>query len=182
MTHPAPRRSRANLFAILGIAALLVVGGVLAVVVVTSRDSETADPAPTTTAGAADTRLAAERDAALADGEEAVEVFNTLDHRQVEADLDRWESVATGDLLAQMRDKREQYVAQVTNARSTSTGNVLDAGLTELDERAGTARLIAAVSVEVTIEGRQPTTKRTRVTADLERTDDGWKVSQISTL
>jgi Mce-associated membrane protein len=182
MTYQTPRKSRANLFAIIGIAAVLVVGGVVAIVVVSARDSETAEQAPTTTAASADTRVAEERDAALADGGAAVEVFNTLDFRQVEADLDRWESVATGELLTDLRDNRERYVTEVAEARSAATGTVLDAGLTELDERAGTARLIAAVSVEVTVEGQQPTTKQTRATADLERTDDGWKISRLSTL
>jgi Mce-associated membrane protein len=182
MTYPPPRKSRANLFAIIGIAAVLVVGGVVAIVVVSSGDSGADRSAPPTTANAADTRVAEERDAALADGETAVEVFNTLDFRQVEADLDRWESVATGELLTEVRDNRERYVTEITDARSASTGTVLDVGLTELDERAGTARLIAAVSVEVTVEGQQQAKKRTRVTADLERTGDGWKISGLSTL
>ncbi|MGB3442339.1 MAG: hypothetical protein WBA97_26660 [Actinophytocola sp.] len=182
MTYPPPRRSRANLFAILGIAALLVVGGVIAIVVVSSSDGETARPKPTSTTEAADTRLATERDAALADGEAAVEVFNTLDYREAEAGLDRWESVATGELLAELRDNRERYTGQVANARTTSTAEVLDVGLTELDGRAGTAHLIAAVSIEVTADGQQPTTKQTRVTADLARTEDGWKVSRLDTV
>ena len=182
MTYSPPRKSRANLFAIIGIAALLVVGGVIAIVVASSSDSEPANPAPTTSADAADTRLAAERDAALKDGGAAVEVFNTLDYRDIEAGLDRWESAATGELLTQLRDNREQYVTQVANAKSTSTATVLDAGLTDLDERAGTARLIAAVSIDVTVGGQAPTTKRNRLTADLERTDDSWKVSKIGTL
>lgn len=181
MTYPPPRKSRANLFAILGIVALLVVGGVVAIVVVSSSDGETAKPPPTSTSGTADTRLAEARDTALADGAAAVELFNTLDHREVEAGLDLWESVATGDLLTELRDNRERYVTQVANARSTSTADVLDAGLTDLDEEAGTAHLIAAVSVEVTVEGQQPTKKRTRVTADLARTADGWKVSGLGT-
>ncbi|MBB4907053.1 hypothetical protein [Actinophytocola algeriensis] len=182
MTYPPPRKSRANLFAIIGIAALLVVGGVLAIVVVSTRESGTSEQAPTTSAEAADTRFAEERDTALADGEAAVEVFNTLDHREVEAGLDRWESVATGELLTELRDTREQNATRIADAKSTSTADVLDAGLTELDERAGTAHLIAAVSVEVTVDGQQPTRKQTRVTADLERTDDGWKVSRIGTV
>lgn len=184
MTYPPPGKSRANLFAIIGIAVVLVVGGVLAIVVASSGDSDgaTARATPTTTADTADTRIAAARDAALDDGEAAIEVFNSVDYRDVEADLDRWESVATGGLLAEVRKNRQRYVTQVTNAKSASTATVLDLALTDLDERAGTARLIAAMSVDVTIEGQQPTKKRVRMTAELERTDDGWKVSEIGTM
>jgi Mce-associated membrane protein len=179
MTYPAPKKNRTNLIAAISILIVLVVGGVVAVVVTSGGDES---PAPKNTAGSADTRLAAERDAALQDGRDAVEVFNTVDYRTVEADLDRWESVATGELLDEVKKSRPTFVSQVGSVKSTTTATVLDAALTDLDAKAGTARLIAAMSIDVTLEGQAPTNKRNRVSADLERTGDDWKVSRIGTL
>ena len=179
-----PPRSRANLFAVLGIVALLIVGAVVAIVVTTSGDDKkdnTAGSSSTAAPNPAEARTAAARDDALADGRAAVEVFNTLDYRDVDAGLDRWEAVATGELLAQVKSNRATSADQIRQARTATTAEILDAALAEFDEAAGTATLLAAVSVDVTQEGQEPVNKRTRVTATLERDGDDWKVSELST-
>jgi Mce-associated membrane protein len=183
MTYP-PKKSRTNLFAVLGIAAVLVVAGVVAIVVTTGRD----DGTPTRgkpTASAADTRLAAQRDAAVADGTRIAAVFTTLDYETVDSDLDRWESSATGALLDQLKSGREQSANAVTQARSKSKGTVLSAALAEFDPDKGTARLLAAVDVEIAVDvaaGGQPSRKRQRLSVALERTADGWKASALTTV
>ncbi|GAB1515043.1 hypothetical protein [Actinophytocola sp. KF-1] len=187
MTYPQPqRKSRANLVAVLVIVAVLVVGAVVAIVVTTTRDNDrdsTAAPTPTSTANAAEVRTARARDDALADGRAAVEVFNTLDYRHVDEDLDRWESVATGALLTQLTEGRAAAAAQIRQAKSATTAEILDAALSEFDEAKGTATLLAAVSVEVAVPGQEPTTKRLRIVATLDRDGDGdggeWKVSDL---
>lgn len=180
MTYQPPKKSRTNLVAGLAIAALLVVGAVVAIVVTSSGDDSTAAVPGPAAADAAETRAAAARDAALADGCTAVEVFNTLDYRTADEDLDRWESMATGDLLTELRENHDRSRTRIEQARSATTATVLDAALAEFDEAAGTARLLAAVSVKVTVDGQAPTEKRTRVTVSLERDGDGWKASALS--
>ena len=183
MTYQPAPRNRANLYAVLGIVALLVVGAVVAIVVTSSGDDrETGAPTPTSTANAAEVRTAAARDAALDDGRAAAVVLNTLDHRSVDDGLDRWESVATGDLLAELARNRDRNASAIRQARSTTSADVLDAALSEFDEDEGTATLIAAVSVDVTIAGEAPQNKRTRLELALERDGDDWKVSALSTV
>lgn len=180
MTYESPKKNRTNLFAVIGIAVVLVVGAVVAIIVATSGVDNKAAASNTASANAADERAAEARDDALADGRAAVEVFNTLDYRTVEEDLDRWASVATGDLLAELEDNRDQQAARIADARTITTATVLDAALAEFDDRAGTARMLAAVAVEVTPEGQQPVEKRNRMSVSLERDGDDWKVSKLS--
>jgi Mce-associated membrane protein len=174
-----PRKNRTNLFAVLGIAAVLVAAGVIAIVVTACRDDSPTQAKPT--ASAADTRLAAQRDAAVADGTKVAAAFTTLDYETVDADLDRWESFATGVLLDQLKSGREQSADAVTQARSKSKGSVLSAALAEFDADKGTARLLAAVDVEVDAGG-QPSRKRQRLSVTLEKTADGWKASALTTV
>jgi len=174
-------RNRANLIAVLGIVAVLVVGAVVAIVVASSAGDTDDNHLNDNAADPAEARTAAARDDALADGRTAVEVFNTLDYRDVDAGLDRWEAVATGDLLTQVKDNRTTSAAQIRQAKTSTTADILDAALSEFDEAAGTATLLAAVSVDVTRDGEAPVNKRTRITATLERDGDDWKVSELST-
>lgn len=179
---PQPSRNRANLIAVLGIVAVLVVGAVVAIVVATSGDDKKDDNhLNENAADPAEVRTATARDDALADGRTAVEALNTLDHRDVEAGLDRWEAVATGDLLTELKDRREASAAIIRQQKTTTTAEILDAALSEFDEPAGTATLLAAVSVDVVRDGEEPENKRTRLTATLERDGDDWKVSELST-
>lgn len=173
---PPPRRNRTVLFVVLGLVALLVAAGVVAVVLATGSEDGTPKAVPATSgASAADVELAAERDAVLDAGTEAAEVLSTLDFENVEEGLDRWESVATGDLLDQITSSRAQAVQQVQEARTKSVGTVRSAAVAELDADRGTARLLLAVTAEVTVAGGEPTYRQTRVSMTMTRTEDGWK-------
>jgi Mce-associated membrane protein len=179
MNYPPPK-SRTNLFAVLAIALVLVAGGVVAIIVSTSGDDDTAGQSTPTASGPQAT-AAAERDAAIADGTKAAEVFTTIDYTTVEKDLDRWESVSTGDLLTEVRNDRAQSAEAIENAKSQTKGTVRDAALAEFDPAKGTARLLAAIKVDVTTGG-QHSTKNQRQSLTLEKTKDGWKASAITTV
>ena len=81
--------------------------------------------------------FAASRDDALAAARQAVTNLNTLDHRELDKGLDRWEDSATGELLAQLQKGREGFEEQVRKAGTVTTAEVLSAALTELDDRTG---------------------------------------------
>ncbi|MZG16149.1 hypothetical protein GTY44_22115, partial [Streptomyces sp. SID5914] len=55
---------------------------------------------------------AAQRDAALSAGEQAVQNLNTLDHRELKRGLDLWESSTTGELHEQLASGRDEFAAQ----------------------------------------------------------------------
>ncbi|GAA2125146.1 hypothetical protein [Streptomyces synnematoformans] len=123
--------------------------------------------------------FAASRDDALAAARQAVTNLNTLDHREIDEGLDRWEASATGELLAQLRKGREGFEKEVREAGTVTTAEVLSAALTELDDRAGRADVLVAVRITVTAPGEKPQAKESRMLGEVTRTGDGWKLSAL---
>ncbi|EFL41509.1 conserved hypothetical protein, partial [Streptomyces griseoflavus Tu4000] len=77
---------------------------------------------------------------------------------------------------------REELGRTEAKAGASARGTVTEAAVTALDTRAGTAKLIATVRVEVTPAGaKKPATDRKRLEAVLARTGEGeWKVRAVS--
>ncbi|MEU9559699.1 hypothetical protein [Streptomyces fumanus] len=118
------------------------------------------------------------RDEALADGRDRLAVLTTLDassRERARAGIQDWRTASTGPL-------RDELGATVPRQGASARGTVTEAALTALDTRAGTAKLIATVRVEVTSAGaKTPTTDRKRLEAVLARTGEGeWKVKSLS--
>jgi Mce-associated membrane protein len=120
------------------------------------------------------------RDQALRAGEQAVLNFNTLDYRHVGAGLRLWERSSTGALRHQVVVGQSLFAQQIREARTITTAHILDAALTSLNERAGTASLIVAIQVTVTPDHAAPDSKLTRLAGQLTRTASGWKLSTLS--
>ncbi|MFJ9431368.1 hypothetical protein ACIRQY_17155 [Streptomyces sp. NPDC101490] len=119
-----------------------------------------------------------ERDTALAEGRDRLTVLNTLDastREHAAAGIRAWREASTGPLRTELGATRAAVGA---SARATVT----EAALTALDTRAGTAKLIATVQVEVTPRGTsKPTSDRKRLEAVLTRTGENtWKVAALS--
>ncbi|HEY0639594.1 MAG TPA: hypothetical protein VGD67_18245 [Pseudonocardiaceae bacterium] len=119
------------------------------------------------------------RDEALRAGREHIARLTTLDHRDVDAGIAGWLDVSTGALHEELSRTDEKTRTTLREGAAVSTGTVLDAAISELDQRAGTARMLASVEITVTKEGAAPATKRNRFVAQLTRTDAGWKLSAI---
>lgn len=119
-----------------------------------------------------------QRDDALAQGRDHIAVLTTLDastREHAEAGIKAWRDASTGPLHTELSATR---AATGASARSTVT----EAAVTALDVRAGTAKLIATVRVDVTPEGTaKATSDRKRLEAVLERTGGAtWKVRALS--
>lgn len=118
------------------------------------------------------------RDAALHDGRRALAVLNTLDastQQRAEAGVRAWRTAATGPL-------RDELGSTRARKGPSARGTVTEAAVTALDTRAGTAKLIATVRVDVTAVGsRTATPERKRLEAVLARDGDGqWRVRALS--
>ncbi|WP_217252232.1 hypothetical protein [Streptomyces sp. AC602_WCS936] len=122
---------------------------------------------------------AAQRDAALAAGEQAVQNLNTLDHRELKRDLDLWESSTTGELHEQLTSGRAEFTEQVKEAKTVTTARVLSGAVTEVDDRAGRARVLVALRVTVKAADGATTDKDSRMLGELTRTDGRWKLSAL---
>ncbi|GGT43377.1 hypothetical protein P6B95_37800 [Streptomyces atratus] len=125
------------------------------------------------------------RDAALAAGKHHLARLNSLngkDATSVDAGLRQWLDVSTGPLHDQLKRTRSKDANDLKKSGSTARGTVTDAALTALDERAGTAELIATVDVRVTSRTGAAGTERKRFEATLARTPDGWKVKALTAI
>lgn len=119
------------------------------------------------------------RDDVLAQGEHAIVSLNTLDYKDVNGGFDRWLQVTTGQLSDGITKGRADDTKRIQDAKTVTTARVLGSAVTEIDDQAGKARMIAAVEITVTPVQGQPATKRSRFEAQLDRTDHGWKLSAL---
>ncbi|MER5883262.1 hypothetical protein ABT160_05500 [Streptomyces sp. NPDC001941] len=122
---------------------------------------------------------AAQRDTALEAGEQAVVNLNTLDHSKVDQGLDLWESSTTGDLHSQLAQGRTEFATQVKAAKTVTTARVLSGAITELDDRAGRARLLVALRVTVRTADDKSSDKDSRMLGELTRAEGRWKLSAL---
>ncbi|MFI8302941.1 nuclear transport factor 2 family protein [Streptomyces sp. NPDC085927] len=122
---------------------------------------------------------AGQRDEALAAGEQAVQNLNTLDHQNLDRGLDLWESSTTGELHEQLTSGRTEFAEQVKAARTVTTARVLSGAVTEIDDRAGRARVLIALRVTVEAAGGAKTDKDSRMLGELTRTEGRWKLSAL---
>lgn len=120
------------------------------------------------------------RDAALADGRLDIARLNTVDASRAAADLDAWLDVTAGPLHDRMTATHSADTATVRQSGTSTKGTVTDAAVTELDTRAGTAKLIATVEVHLTPRSGAATTDRKRFEAGLSHTSTGWKLTALT--
>ncbi|HEV2778077.1 MAG TPA: hypothetical protein VGX25_01625 [Actinophytocola sp.] len=119
------------------------------------------------------------RDDVLRAGRAHVAELTTLDYHDVDAGIARWLSVSTGPLHDRLARTDEQTKSRLRQGATVATGTVLDAAVSELDQRAGTAKLLVSVEITTARAGAEPATKRNRFIASLARTGAEWKLSAL---
>ena len=120
------------------------------------------------------------RDQVLQAGEQAAQNFNTLDYRSVAQGLRLWEQSSTGTLHDEITAGAAQFEKQIKQAKTITTGKILDGALTSLDAKAGTATFLVAVQITVTPPHGTATVKQSRLQGRLTRTPSGWKLSSLT--
>lgn len=116
---------------------------------------------------------ATSRDEVLAVGTRHIARLTSFDAQAPERVRRQWLDASMGPLHEGLRKAGPK---SGTTVRAT----VVDAALTALDTRAGTAELIATLRVEIRPSGKATSNDRKRLEATLARTADGWKVSALS--
>jgi Mce-associated membrane protein len=123
----------------------------------------------------------AARDGALSAARQLVVTLQSVDPAQPEQGMRAWQAAATGALLERLRKDQNQYLEQLKKTPMRSRASVLDAALTDLDAKAGTATAIAALDVTQTPivngEAGKSIVRQLRVKLTMNRTDAGWKVA-----
>jgi len=119
------------------------------------------------------------RDEVLATGRTQVATLTTLDAHDVDGGIDKWLAVSTGGLRDELAATDAKTRQALTTAGTVATGRVLDAAVSELDTRSGTAKLLVSVEISTVKDGSPPVAKRNRFIAGLSRVDGGWKLSAL---
>ncbi|HEY7597876.1 MAG TPA: hypothetical protein VH969_32350 [Actinophytocola sp.] len=119
------------------------------------------------------------RDDVLAAGRAHVTLLTSLDTSDVDAGIDRWLTVSTGALRDELASTDAKTRKTLHDGGTVATGRVLDAAVSELDTRSGTAKLLVSVEIATSVRGGKPATKRNRFVAALTRTDRGWLLSAL---
>lgn len=102
------------------------------------------------TRGDGSLRYGKARDRVLAAGRQDIALLNTADAAHLDRDLARWLTVTTGPLHAELSRTHAADAAALRRSGTSAGAAVTDAAVTELDTRAGTAKVIATVEVRVT--------------------------------
>jgi Mce-associated membrane protein len=120
------------------------------------------------------------RETVLQDAQQSAVNLNTLNYRLVQDGFKLWEQSATGTVLEEFRKNRDVYERTVTESKTSSTARVHDGAVAELDDQAGTARVLLGVDVTYTPEQRAASCVRQRLQLHMKRTPDGWKVDHLA--
>jgi Mce-associated membrane protein len=114
----------------------------------------------------------------VAAGREGLLALTTIDHTQIDRDVQRILDASTGAFRDDFAQRAETFTAAARKAQSTSVGTVREAGLESSD--GDSARVLVALTVMTSNRGvpeQQPKSWRTRVT--VTRVDDGYKVAEV---
>ncbi|MEV4142230.1 hypothetical protein AB0J40_01115 [Amycolatopsis sp. NPDC049691] len=120
-----------------------------------------------------------ERDAVLAAAGPELVTLNTIDYRSAGADVDRWIAATTGQYGKDLSGDRQLQIDRASTARTVSSASLVQAAVTEIDVAAGSARLLAVLDVRVSTGGAAAAPRLNRLTVDVSRSPDGWKISGV---
>ena len=119
------------------------------------------------------------RDEVLTAGRTQAAILTTLDAHDVDGGIEKWLAVSTGGLRDELAATDTQTRKALADAGTVATGRVLDAAVSELDTRAGTAKLLVVVEISTAKDGSPTAAKRNRFLAGMSRVDDEWKLSAM---
>lgn len=133
-------------------------------------------------ANSAEQQTGSMREEVLRDARTVILNLEAINYETLDADLARWESSVTGQLLEDFRASRDRYADQVRKSQAKAEATVVDAAVVELNVTAGTADVLVFVNLVTTEhkDGKETgrAEKHQRLKLEMTRTDDGWKASQ----
>jgi Mce-associated membrane protein len=118
------------------------------------------------------------REQMVAAARAGVLALTTIDHNEIDRDVQRILDTSTGAFHDDFAQRAEPFKAAARKAQSTSVGTVREAGLEAVD--GDSARVLVALTVMTSNLGapeQQPKSWRTRVT--VTEVDDGFKVAAV---
>ncbi|RJQ67561.1 hypothetical protein D5S17_33575 [Pseudonocardiaceae bacterium YIM PH 21723] len=123
-----------------------------------------------------------ERDQVLAAATSEIAVLNSIDASQVDSGLRAWQDAATGPLRDSLRQAESGNRQNLQQQRVSSAATVQQVAVIQLDRRAGSAQVIASISLTRKPQAGPASTARNRFHAALQRTGEGWKVRTLTAI
>lgn len=123
-------------------------------------------------------RADAAREQMVASAREGLLALTTIDHHQIDRDVQRILDSSTGPFRDDFDQRAEPFKTAARTAQSTSVGTVTGTALESVGD--DSAQVLVALTVMTSNRGlpeQHPKSWRTRVT--VTRTDDGYKVAAV---
>lgn len=127
--------------------------------------------------------LGNDRDLVLKSGRQQLSTLTSMDYTQVDAGLQAWLNSTTGFLRDQLVRDAAENKKKIQSKRTKAVGSVVEAAVTALDLRAGNAKVIASVRIQVTpSDGTAPGVQGQRYEVGMTRTAEGWKLTSLTAI
>ncbi|TDC41835.1 hypothetical protein E1281_36930 [Actinomadura sp. KC345] len=132
----------------------------------------------------ADNEYAAARDDLTRAAVQHITLLNTIDPKRADIDLAHWQRVATGPFHEALKADMPTARAKFAKQTAPSHGKVTALAVTEFDDPAGKATVVASVRIftEATGDDGRRTEQRKRYEVGMQRVAGGWKVSSLKPL
>lgn len=117
-------------------------------------------------------------DAAVAAARAEVLALTSVSAKTTEDDIDRLLAGATSDFRDELERQTDAFRQALVSADVTSTGEVVSAGLSSLEDAKATV-LVAASGTVANAKAKQPEPRNYRMRVDLQKVQDRWLVSGL---
>nr|CEL15128.1 hypothetical protein [Kibdelosporangium sp. MJ126-NF4]CTQ93276.1 hypothetical protein [Kibdelosporangium sp. MJ126-NF4] len=112
-------------------------------------------------------------------GSAAVATLTSLDYNNVDAVYQRFLDVSTGSVHDDYAKNQDDFKKRIRDAKVVTTAAVRESAVTDVNLQKKVATILAVVDTTVKEGDKAPITKRLRIEAALDQTDNGWKVNAL---
>lgn len=130
-------------------------------------------------AGGDDTEVAQAREEVSTVGAAAVATLTSLDYNDVDQVYQRFLDVSTGAVHDDYAKNQDAFKKRIRDSKVVTTAAVRETAVTDVNLQKKTATILVVVDTTVKESEKDPTTKRLRIEAALDQTDNGWKVNVL---
>ena len=117
--------------------------------------------------------------AVLSAARDEVEAFINIDYRDAQASIDAVAAGATGEFAKQYDSSTDGVIEVLERHQSVMDGEVLWAGVVDLDADSATVLAATKGTVANTDTGNQPMARYFRIKLDLQLVDGEWRTSNL---
>jgi Mce-associated membrane protein len=126
-----------------------------------------------------DSDVAKTREEVSTVGAAAVATLTSLDYNNVDAVYQRFLDVSTGSVHDDYAKNQDSFKKRIRDSKVVTTAAVRETAVTDVNLQKKEAVILVVVDTTVKESDKEPSTKRLRIEAALDQTDNGWKVKGL---